>query len=403
MDYAALFYELCFRELIKDIAEYCNSDWDEREKKKQECIWEKEKKKEEQECIRDKEKIADELEYIREKLEIHRMGFLFECILNKETYYKWLNANVVADNTKGEKQVNFGEVDFSSIRKNGGDIEDVIWILARSLAKYPRAKKEDEKRYIEDRTGYRQFEKLLSEINFPNGEEQLFIYGESTYYFNALLDNGDIIYRLKQECIVSYNGIGMEKDKGLFLNALKESGLHVMHGKLRELLKLYDESSEGKSAQEIDSQKIMQMARHLSDLVPVIDRDSKLKDEEQLQKEQIAVRFAVVNHFLLQGKNVNGGLGNACLRNNFEKYFVNHILIKTLFEEIYNNKENSSKEQILVITEGYLDCLEQNLELFKDKVKLYQEICEKFQDKDEPYQMYRDMWEKVWNAGFENE
>lgn len=405
MDYAASFYELCFRELIKDIAEYCNSDLEEREKKKKECALEKEGIEEEHECVLEKEMIEDELEYIRRQLEKRRMSPLFERILNKDTYYKWHMANylAVADKNR-EGQGRLGEVDFSSIRKDGKDIEDIVWILKLSFAKYPKAKNEDKEGCETDRSSYGRFEKLLSEIDIPNGEDQLFYYDEDTLYFNGLVDNGDIIYSLKQESHVSYGGIRRDKNEGLFLNALKRTNLQIMHQKLKDLLNLYNKFTKEKSTQEIDAQKVIQMAEYFSDLVPIIDKDSKLKDEEQVQKERVAVRFAVVNHFLMQGMDVSGELGNTGLRNNFDKYFENHILIKTLFKEIYN-RENINKEQVLVIIEGYLDFLEQNMEFFNEKVRQYQGICEKFQGKNMhyPIYMYRDMWEKVWNAEFENE
>ena len=88
MDYAASFYELCFRELIKDIAEYCNSNTEEREKKKKECALEKEGIEEGHECVLEKEMIEDELEYIRKKFENKKIRFLFVYILNKDTYYR---------------------------------------------------------------------------------------------------------------------------------------------------------------------------------------------------------------------------------------------------------------------------------------------------------------------------
>ena len=404
MDYAASFYELCFRELIKDIAEYCNSNTEEREKKKKECALEKEGIEEGHECVLEKEMIEDELEYIRKKFENKKIRFLFEHILNKDTYYRWIDASLMADIIKGEGQGRFGGVDFTSIRKNGKAIEDIIWILKLSFAKYPKAKNEDKEGCETDRSSYGRFEKLLSEIDFPNGEDQLFYYDEDTLYFNGLVDNGDMIYSLKQESNVAYGNIWRDKNEGLFLNALKLSNLQVMHQKLKDLLNLYNKFTKEKSTQEIDAQKVIQMAAFFSDLVPIIDKDSKLKDEEQVQKERVAVRFGVVNHFLMQGMDVNGELGNTGLRNNFDKYFENHILIKTLFKEIYN-RENINKEQVLVLIEGYLDFLEQSMELFNDKVRQYQGICEKFLGTimHNSIDMYRDMWEKVWNAELENE
>lgn len=151
-------------------------------------------------------------------------------------------------------------MDFTSIRKNGKAIEDIIWILKLSFAKYPKAKNEDKEGCETDRSSYGRFEKLLSEIDFPNGEDQLFYYDEDTLYFNGLVDNGDIIYSLKQESNVAYGNIWRDKNEGLFLNALKLSNLQVMHQKLKDLLNLYNKFTKEKSTQEIDAQKVIQMA-----------------------------------------------------------------------------------------------------------------------------------------------
>lgn len=371
MDYAAELYRHCFRDLVKDIArQYPDNSED---------------------------TLKLEMEAIQKGLENKGLGPLFGNILNKDTYYQFLN-NQEENITERRVRVPYRDgADFSSIRENGKVTKDIVWILKRTVAKYPKGENEQ----VHDRNSYGQFEQLLKEIGFSDREKQFFYYtdkdspskaGENNKYFcfNGLVDNGDIIYSQSDQ-----------DNNCLFLNALEKSNLQKMHEKLKDLLKLYYKKKESESIQEMDIQKAIEVTEYLSDLLPVIDENSKLKSEEQLQEERIEVRYAVLRKLLKNGKCNNGKAIYEYLKNILVKHYEDHILGKMLLE-IVCNQEEFNEDQILVILEGYFESLGQYLEHFKHKVEKYRTECSKLQSNSYPMQLYRDMWEKVWNDSVEN-
>ena len=368
MDYAAELYEHWLRALVKDIARrYPDNSED---------------------------TLGAELEYIRKCLDDKGVGSLFECILNKDTFYQCLDCinNQEESITERRGLVPYRDgVDFSSIRDKV--TKDIVWILKRTVAKYPRGESEQ----VYDRNSYGQFEQLLKEIGLSDGEKQFFYYTDKDspskkwednkyFCFNGLVDNGDIIYSQSDQ-----------DNNYLFLNALEKSNLQKMHEKLKDLLKLYYKKKESESIQEMDIQKAIEVAEYLSDLLPVIDENSKLKSEEQLQEERIAVRYAVLKKLLMNGKYNNGKSGYDYLENILVKHYEDYILGKMLLE-IVCNQEEFNEDQILVITEGYFDSLGQHLEHFKHKVEKYRKECSKLQSNSYPIQLYRDMWEGIWKS-----
>lgn len=363
-------YKMFFRELVKEIAKkYPDNSED---------------------------TLKEETEYIKKRLEDEKLDFLFRLILNKDMYYRCF---VNRDITPNAFQINsecIGNVDFRDMRernKKSGYKEDVVWLLQKSSARYPCGE------YLNksDRNSYKQFEQLMEQMDFSDREKQLFYDSDTTLYFNGLRDCGGTIY--------SQQGVFMSevnRTEYLFSHALKESNIFMMYDKLRDLLKICYKTTRGEILQEMDIQTVIKVAEYLSDLVPVIDKDSKLKNKEQLLEEQVAIRFAVYRKFLLGGKSKNSKLGNEDWQSVLIKYFNDYVLVKTLLEEV-GGTNNFNEDQILVIIEGYLDSLEQSLELFRDKVMQYQKVCKGLLGDSKSIQVYRDMWEAVWNNRCENE
>lgn len=375
MDYAVELYRLLLRDLVKDIVRELSEN--------------------------PKETLEAEMEYIRKRLEDKRAGFLLERVLNEQSYWEWMAYENMGYNLE-ENYKRSQEVDFSSIRENGEHTKDIVWILIKSIAKYPKVTGDKEK--IEDgdialktRNSYRQFGQLLEKMGFTNEEKELFRYDGDTFYFNALIDNGNMVYIEKQNLFPSDNGWMYDmnhKSDALFKIALKVSELHEMHGKLRDVIEDYNKLKKKEEIREVDVQIIIQIAEKLSDLVPIIDRDSKLKSEKQLENERIAVRFVVLSHFLPQGKNNHEKMIEEWKKSNFESYCENQIFIKAFLGKLYERDAFNDK-QILVITEEYLHFQEQDLKCFKDKVEQYKEICKTISDKDYPIEVYRDAWKQI--------
>lgn len=359
MDYAKELYELFLRDLIRDIAE--------RQKYSDDS----------------EDAMKSELEYIKGKMDEKGIGFLFEKIMNKGIYYQCITSPEEMDDESGKKQKYFSkyEVDFSSIRGTRKGGEDIVWILQGSGVSYPENPVK-----TRDDNSYDQFELLLENIDFSDRGKQLFCYTDKGYCFNGLEDNGDIIYRHKYQ-----------ETTALFLNSIRKVKLINMHDKLKDLLKLCFGKQSSRSIKKINAEAVIKVAEYLSDLIPVIDENSKLKSEEQLQAEQIEVRYAVFKGFLMKGDNIDN------LKNVLEKYYEDHILIKTLLEEVCDTGEFND-EQILIITEEYLDLLRQDIEQLKTKVERYKKLCKGVTVNPSPTQMYHDMWENVcvWNENFEN-
>lgn len=379
MDYAAELYKLYFRDLVKDIARQSSDN--------------------------SKSTPESEIEYIQQRLKDVGLDFLFERILNKNTFYQYNNDQVVGGKEQEANLKYNNGVDFSAMREKYRDSKDIIWVLQKTCAKYPKKKEQEEY----DRNSYKQFKQLMNQIGFSEKEKQLYCpeidilpNGETDikyFRFNALDDNGEIIYSQQHQDVFSHNHIMESKEKYLFTEALGKMNLQEMHKNLQDLLKVcYKENN---SIQAMNPEDVMRVAEYLSDLIPVIDENSILKSEEQLQEERIAVRYAVFKKLLMEGK-YRKKSGCSQLRNILVKHYEDHILGKTLLE-IVCSKEKSNIDQTLVIVEGYFDLLGQNLELFKHKVEKYREVCNKFQDKPYPIQVYRDMWEEVWNDSTENE
>ena len=221
MDYAVELYRLLLRDLVKDIVRELSEN--------------------------PKETLEAEMEYIRKRLEDKRAGFLLERALNEQSYWEWMVYENMGYNLE-ENYKRLQEVDFSSIRENGEHTKDIVWILIKSIAKYPKVTGDKEK--IEDgdialktRNSYRQFGQLLEEMGFTNEEKELFRYDGDTFYFNALIDNGYMVYIEKQNPFPSDNGRMYDmnhKSDALFKIALKVSELHEMHGKLRDVIEDYN-------------------------------------------------------------------------------------------------------------------------------------------------------------------
>lgn len=375
MDYVAELYKQFFRALVKDIARQYPDD--------------------------SEDTLKLEMKYIQERLKDNGLDSLFESVLNRDTFYQFLDHHQEENITEYSRSIPYrGGVDFSSIRENGKATKDIVWILKRTFAKYQRGGNELVDR-VDDRSSYEQFERLLEEIGFSDREKQFFYYTDKDspskewednkyFRFNGLVDNGDIIYSQKDQ-----------DNNSLFLNALNKSNLQEMHDKLKALLKGCYKKKESKSIQKMDVQKAIEVTEYLSDLLPVIDENSKLKSEEQLQEERIAVRYAVLKKLLMNGKYNNGKSGYEYLKNILVKHYEDHILGKMLLG-IVCNQEEFNEDQILVMTEGYFDSLGQHLEDFKHTVEKYQKVCNKLQSNSYPIQLYRDMWEKVWNDSVEN-
>lgn len=370
MDYAVEMYKVFFRELVKEIAkEFPDNSEDTLEK---------------------------EAEYIKNRLEDEKLDFLFRPILNKDMYYRCFANRDITPNVFKINSECIENVDFRDARernKKSGDERDLIWLLTRSNAKYPNGENISENQ----RNRYKQFEQLMEQLDFSDREKQIFYYSDAALYFNGLMDCGDAIY--DQQGVFMTEG---SRTEYLFSHALKESYIATMYDKFTGLLKLCYKTANRKVLQEMDTQTVIKVAECLSDLVPVIDKDSKLKNREQLQKDQIAIRFAVYRKFLMGGKDNNKNSGNKQWQNALVKYFNNYVLVKTLLEEV-GDTNNFNEDQILVITEGYLDSLEQGLELFRDKVMQYKKACKGLLGDAKPIQAYRDMWEAVGNNRGENE
>ena len=378
-DYKVRIYEGFFRTLVKEIAKEFTEKYPENSE----------------------DTIQSEIEYIQERLEDAGLAYLFKGIINKDTFYQLcFNRTEEGKDAYKRRQEYSDIIDFAPIREKHEGSDDIIWILQRTGAKYRRG---DEQ--VKDRNSYRQFEQLLSQIGFTDREQELFYDSETAFCFNALTDNGDRLYSQKEQDIVSHNGCGAigenAREKFLFLNALEKSNMQIMHEKLRNLIKLCYKTKDSKSIQKMDLQTAIKVADYLSDLVPVIDKNSNLKGEKQLQDDKMAVRFAVLKFFMKEESHI-GESGNDPLKEILVKYYENQFFLKRLLDEVYD-KDNFNDEQILVITEGYLDSLEKHFKYFKDRVIQYHKVCKEFQDSSDSIQIYRDMWEEVWNNSLENE
>ena len=117
-----------------------------------------------------------------------------------------------------------------------------------------------------------------------------------------------------------------------------------MHEKLLRVLKLlcYEEK-DSKSVREMDVLEVIKVAEYLSDLIPIIDRNSKLKDGKRLLDERIEVRSAILKRFLFRKNNKE--ISSDELKKVLVKYFEDRVLISTLVEEMIN-KEKFTDEQI---------------------------------------------------------
>lgn len=383
-DYAAELYEHVFRRLVKNIAkQYPDNSQD---------------------------TLKSEIEYIRKELRNVGLDSLFQEVLNKDTYYRWVCHSKVNGNKRVKNQMYHSEIDFSTIHKKYKKDIDIVWILTKSICKYPEESMIQEDN--EDRDSNRQFRQLLEQLGFSDEEKQIFSYSDKAFYFNALEDNGDIIYEQLKQDLVMYNHFVArnmeEKVTYIFLKALPKNNLSTMRKKLRDLLNLCYKTRKSNSIQEMGVQDIIKVAECLSDLVPVIDQNSKLKRIERLREEQGAVRFAVFKKLLMGSKCSEGDTRYEYLEKVVMEHFRDHIVVKELFGTVCNEKESGQKEfnedQILVICGEYFELLGQNLEWFKYKVERYQEVCDALpQGESSSIQKYRDLWEKVWMEGCENE
>lgn len=324
MDYVAEFYKAYFRDLIKDIAEkYLNNQ---------------------------EETLESEMDFIRESLKKEGLYGLFEDSLTRRNYNIWRYGDPARLKEREEEKESpigriykyVGEADFSDIRKSPRNRKDIVWILQGSQFRYPIKNADYINGIPRDSDSYRQFQQLLEQLGFTEREKQIFNYNDAYYYFNALTDNGDYIYSQEDE-----------DDDIVFLNSLQKSDLDAMHEKLLRVLKLlcYEEK-DSKSVREMDVLEVIKVAEYLSDLIPIIDRNSKLKDGKRLLDERIEVRSAILKRFLFRKNNKE--ISSDELKKVLVKYFEDRVLISTLVEEMIN-KEKFTDEQILIMTEEYLN------------------------------------------------
>lgn len=401
VDYVIEWYRQCLRDLIKDIAKVqANSSGSENT-------------------------IELEMEHIQKTLEKERVDFLFKSILNEKNYCQWLLDQTLDINEYRRRHRGFAidEIDFSSIRNNIKDnnenegsrenendkeieksieqSKDIVWTLYRSGVRLAK-----DELIEEDKFSYKQFELLLQQIGFSDEEKQIFCHSDKEFWFNGLTDNGDTIYGLLHQEVLVHDGGRMlvhshEKDTYLFSKALEGNKKDTMYDKLKKMLRLCYKTQKSESIQKMDAETAIKVAACLSDLIPIIDKNSKLKSEEQLQEERIVVRLAVIKKFMMQVKNDARKSEDGHLKNILKKYFEDYTLVKMLLEEVYNiGKFN--EDQILLMTEGYLNMLDQSMKLFQQKVMQYQKECEKLKDKSIPSHMYRDIWESILNSRGEN-
>lgn len=311
MDYGTEIYRGFFRKLVKDIAKEITEKYPETSKETSEKT------------------LQLEMVYIRGRLENEGLDHLFKNIPTKETFYQLCYNKSEGKDEYKRRQEYFDAVDFSPILKEYKGNGDIIWILQRTGAKYRKG----EGIQVNDRDSYRQFEQLLGQLNFTDREQELFYDSERAFCFNALSDNGDGIYFQQQGMWLSHNGIyagNGGRNQCLFLNAMEKSNLQIMHEKLRELLDICYKTKTSESIQEMDLEAAIKVAENLSDLVPVIDKNSILKKKKQLQEDKKAVYFAVFS-FFMKGKYHNGEPQNESLKRIFEKYFENQLFLKWLF------------------------------------------------------------------------
>lgn len=375
INYAEEMYKSYLRDLIKDVAKkYPNNS---------------------------EETLKLEMKYILERLKEKQIDFLFESILNKDMYFQCMDHQIIGSNEYRKGLERLREVDFSTVPQNYKRDKDIVWILQKGTIKYPKEDLMQPNR--EEKGRNRQFRQLLEQLEFSDKEKQIFYYSDKEFYFNALGDNGDIIYRQLKQDIISYKGVmaSMDnRDTYIFLNAVEKNNLSLMRGKLRDLLDLCYKPKTSKCIQKMCIQDIIKVAEYLSDLVPVIYQNSKLKSIEQLQEEQIAVRLIVFKKLLVDDKCGKGKSRYDSLEKIIVEHFHDHVLIKTFLNMMFDRKETNEEkfndDQILVISEGYFNSLGQNLRIFISKVEKYREVCNKLCGKSCPIQMYRDIWEEVW-------
>lgn len=370
MDYAVEMYKVFFRELVKEIAEKFSDN--------------------------SEDTLEAEMKYIEKRLEDEKLDFLFRPILNKDMYYRcYVNRDITPDVFKSNAEC-IENVDFKDVRernKKNGDKKDIIWLLMRNDAKYPNGEN-----ILEHQRGrYKQFEQLMEQMNFSDREKQIFYYSDAALYFNGLRDCGDAIYDQQGE-------FESEKSRteSLFSGALKESYIATMYDKFTGLLRLCYKTANSKELLEMDIQTVIKVAECLSELVPVIDKDSKLKSREQLKEDQMAIRFAVYKKKLMEGKENNENSGNKQWQNTLMKYYNDYALVNTLLEEV-GDTNNFNENQILVITEMYLDLMKHNIEFFRDSVARYKKVCKELLGDAKSISVCRDMWELVWKDRGENE
>lgn len=377
MDYLEEIYRCFFRTLIRDVVKNCPE------------IMKYPENTESPENTENTERATKkEIEYIRVRLRDETINYLF----SKDVFYT-LASQLGETTDKAEKIKGFGRVNFEDVRKRNK--KDLVWILQRGGAIFQY----DKNNKIGDRRSFMMFESMLNEMEFSDKEKNIFINSGGYFYFNALTDNGDKIYEeLRNPCTV-YKGLlktGSDKIEGIFLIALEKSNLQLEHDKLKDLIDLWEEISEGK--QIMDFEKVMEISKYFVELVPVIDKEAILKSEEELNEDQMMIRLAVFKYYMKTRKKDGKKYD---LKDEILTISGFYHSLKRFFEEVYN-EENFNEEQMMIISKGYFDYLDCNFEYFKNKVAEYKGLCKGLKGASAQYK-YDDMWRKVWSDHSENE
>lgn len=417
MNYAAEIYRGYLRELIKDmVRKYPDNS---------------------------EESLEEEIEYLREKIEDEKIGWLFDNFMNKNTYYDILSM----ERFKKKNSINDAEgipkllvgVDFSDIRKKNKEKDiDIIWILQSAVAKLEYSKSSK----VDDRTSLKEFEAMIAQMGFSGEEKKIFQYSEIYFYFNALPDHGNSIYQHKNDPILNrepeknteeepeenteeepeedtekelkedaekdseeerkggfYAAGNIGRNEALFLSSVKESNWREMHNQLKELLQLWKKVKKAK--QDIDFKIIIRILNLFSALVPIVDEESKLKSEEQLNIDQVRICSAVSRYFTKKWKEEGKKYD---LQEEILKIFNMHLGLERVFEK-KDDDVDFCEEQMIIIIRAYFNYMESFCTEFINKVKEYRELCKGITDifKSASYNIYDDMWSEVWNNRSWNE
>jgi len=378
-DYMAEIYKGFIRPLIKNLAEQYLDDSD--------------------------TSIESEIEYIRKVLIEQNQEWVLKDILNKDIFYRLILGRIQKP-CKAEKAAldEYFETNFANIRlelKNDSNAKpagDIIWLLYQSLAKYIYEKDSE---CLKDRSSFKQFGLLMNEMEFAEDVKNIFKYSDGIYYFNALPDNGKELYSQRFAPIVKYKTFAVvtqdDTNKAIFLNAAGGSDKEVMYDKLKRLLKLCYKTQKDTAIQQLDYESFLAVSENLSDLIPLIDIESKLKEPERLDKERLSVRLSVFNYYVKQRYSSSPKLSGNLL--DFSKIYT---VLLNLFDKIYEIKD-FNEVQRMIITKGYFDSLKAHLDFFTEKVMQYQKTCEKLEGNPASPQKYNEMWEEVWTYRAEDE